>query len=273
MSKNIRLPRQIDHFEIHLVDHCNLNCKSCLHYAPCADGTFYLSLEMWEKELIRIKEIFEEVPYDPNFYLMGGEPLLHPQFFEILELGLKHFNARNFQVVSNGIELLNKDDAWFERFNKTGISFRLSDYKLNPKIRELVINKMQNRMVYRTDNFKHAQLNLEPKYDAAINGLLCDSVPGGITPCLKEGYLYPCPKIAYKNNLEQKFNVTLGEPCEHYGLNIFEANAEQIKEYLRSTNDFCAYCDCETSYTLGARIKPKRQPDEQISLYEWIKKS
>ena len=125
-------------------------------------------------------------------------------------------------------------------------------------------------MVSKSGNFKHAQLNLEPKNDAYMSGLLCDSVPGGITPCLKEGYLYLCPKMAYKDNLEKKFNVALGEPCETYGINIFEANAEQIANYLRVPNDFCAYCDCKTAYTLGARVNPRRSADEDVSLYEWI---
>ena len=60
--------------ELHVTDHCNLNCKGCSHYAPIADG-FYISLEELEEYYNIIKS--RGLIFFSTLRLMGGEPLLH----------------------------------------------------------------------------------------------------------------------------------------------------------------------------------------------------
>lgn len=262
-----RLPAYLDHFEIHLVDHCNLNCKSCMHFAPCADGKFFLSKEMFAKEMKRIAELVEDKHV--GIYLMGGEPLLHPELLELCKIGKETYPCGGFQVVSNGIELLKKDDAWFDEFNKLNISFRLTDYHLNPEIKNVFEKKIIKKWYSNSDKFKHAQLNFNPKYDKEESTSFCDSVPGGMTPCLKEGYLYLCPKMAYKENFEKKFGVKLGEPSETYGINIFDHSKEELLKYLNTPNDFCKYCNSKKVWMIGARVHPRRN-GESLDIHEWI---
>lgn len=262
-----RIQPPLDHFEIHLVDHCNLNCKSCMHFAPCADGTFFISEEMFKRQIERIAELAEG--RSVGVYLMGGEPLLHPKFMELCRLGKSIYPNGGLQVVSNGLLLLEKDDAWFDEFNSLNISFRLTDYYIDPKIREIFENKFKKKWYSKSDKFKHAQLNFEPKYDKEESTTFCESVPGGMTPCLREEYFYLCPKMAYKENFEKKFGVKLGEPSETYGINIFTSSKEELLEYLRTPNDFCSYCNSKKVWMIGARVPPRRN-GAPLDLHEWI---
>jgi sulfatase maturation enzyme AslB (radical SAM superfamily) len=49
-------PRKALRFQIHITDHCNLNCKYCGHYSPVANKKF-LDPAVFEKYLQRIQEL------------------------------------------------------------------------------------------------------------------------------------------------------------------------------------------------------------------------
>ena len=58
-------------FEIHLNDHCNLNCKSCLHFVPLAKPDSHYPLDEFERDIKRLCSLF-----DGKFgwiHLLGGE--------------------------------------------------------------------------------------------------------------------------------------------------------------------------------------------------------
>ncbi len=70
-------------FEINLADHCNLNCQSCNHFFPIAEQ-YYLPVEKFEKDMLRI---VEQTGGDiERIWLIGGEPLLHPDLVKIIYL-------------------------------------------------------------------------------------------------------------------------------------------------------------------------------------------
>ena len=48
-ESRIRTPRESLKYEVHLTEHCNLNCKSCFHYSSIAEKDF---LDVDEYELI-----------------------------------------------------------------------------------------------------------------------------------------------------------------------------------------------------------------------------
>ena len=46
----------IEKIDIHLVDHCNLNCRGCTHFSPLAQE-FYLDLDSYECDLTRLSKL------------------------------------------------------------------------------------------------------------------------------------------------------------------------------------------------------------------------
>jgi ABC-2 type transport system ATP-binding protein len=43
-------------FDVHLADHCNLNCKGCYHFSPLAPEKF-LDIEQYERDCTRLNEL------------------------------------------------------------------------------------------------------------------------------------------------------------------------------------------------------------------------
>jgi ABC-2 type transport system ATP-binding protein len=69
--------------EVHLVEHCNLNCKGCYHFSPLAKEEF-LFLTEWEKDCKQLSTLFKD--RIGHISLMGGEPLLHPDICEFMRI-------------------------------------------------------------------------------------------------------------------------------------------------------------------------------------------
>lgn len=93
---------------IELTDHCNLECPIC-YAGSSPKRTGYRSLEAVEKMLDAV--IANEGSADV-VQLSGGEPTLHPQFFEILDAA-KARPIKHVMLNTNGIRIAN--DAEFAR--------------------------------------------------------------------------------------------------------------------------------------------------------------
>ncbi len=97
-----------------LTNHCNRACPWC---STCSSpkGSVYLGLAA-------LRDAF---PTDGAFELQleGGEPTVHPLFWEMVELGRATPNCTRVVVVSNGV-VLPRDDAgiaaWLDRFGAPG---------------------------------------------------------------------------------------------------------------------------------------------------------
>ena len=84
---------------LEITNACNLNCPFCTY----EKGNSFLSIEDIDKTLIQIKKHCDYI-----YLHMLGEPLLHPQFEDILNL-LDKYNL-NLQLVTNGTLLYRYPD-------------------------------------------------------------------------------------------------------------------------------------------------------------------
>ncbi|MCL1972447.1 MAG: radical SAM protein [Endomicrobia bacterium] len=74
------MQREIKKIVIKLTDRCNLNCVMCGQRVrnEGAAGGIYIKTEL-------LKKFFQNIPENMQVYLWGGEPLLHPDFEEIVK--------------------------------------------------------------------------------------------------------------------------------------------------------------------------------------------
>jgi len=95
----------------HLTERCNLRCTHCYQTGK---GTYEMSLWEIKTAISEIDEMFRAwseaygIEFSPSFNITGGEPLLHGDIFEIIEV----LRMRNFDIylLSNGT-LLNEEKA------------------------------------------------------------------------------------------------------------------------------------------------------------------
>lgn len=94
---------------IEITDRCNLTCPTCYAMSSPHYGR-HRSLE----EIERMIDIIVENEGTPDVVqISGGEPTIHPEFFEVLDLA-KRKPIRHLMVNTNGIRIAN-DEGFAER--------------------------------------------------------------------------------------------------------------------------------------------------------------
>jgi len=85
--------------ELHIVDHCNLDCVACSHESPFFPKRFE-DPDQLAQSLERLWQCY----HTPLLKILGGEPLLHPQINEIIRV-VKRLTGARVRVVTNGTHL------------------------------------------------------------------------------------------------------------------------------------------------------------------------
>ncbi len=189
---------KINSLDIELTGQCNLNCKSCSHFSPVA-GEEKLALEEFERDLKQLAKIMPDRIRKIN--LLGGEPLLHEQVEEFMEIARKCFPEAEICIVTNGILLLRqKESFWLTaQENRIGIEVTKYPVRLNfEKMREIakkydVIFRFYGRSGYiqKTQYFLPFDLKGKQNKEESFKG--CFMARGCIT--LYHGRLFPCSYV------------------------------------------------------------------------------
>jgi hypothetical protein len=125
--------------ECELVYGCNLRCIYCSHHNAFRHGMptkKYLenSFAQWSKKL------------EPHvFKLLGGEPLLHPDFVEICLMAKKYFENSQIEVTSNGLLLPKITDVEMAKLHGVISCFVLSKHFDTPVYNKNLL-KWQERL-------------------------------------------------------------------------------------------------------------------------------
>lgn len=97
---------------IELTDDCNIKCATCIA-GSCPGGKMYISLEDMNKI---IDTLYLEKETIDLLMLSGGEPTIHPQIFDIIDLCKKR-GVRHLMIISNGVRIA-KDENFVKELAK-----------------------------------------------------------------------------------------------------------------------------------------------------------
>ncbi|MDR3361692.1 MAG: radical SAM protein [Desulfovibrio sp.] len=230
-------------FEVHLAEHCNLNCFGCNHYSPLANEE-YLSIDKFTDDFARMFELTQgNVEY---INLLGGEPLLNNDIIIYIEIARRYFLNSRINVVTNGLLILQKNDNFFDICHKNKIVLCITKY---PGIQwdkvEKYVASHNIMLEYWEDkpNCKHSwyfPLDLSGKQNAKENFLQCRDANSCIF--LRKGRLFTCvipPNIYHFNKYFGK-NLTVSDEDS---IDIYQARElREILDFLSKPIPFCRYC-------------------------------
>ncbi|GHV19551.1 hypothetical protein FACS189494_01450 [Spirochaetia bacterium] len=229
--------------EIHIVEHCNLNCKYCSHFSPLAEEEF-LDVESFENDCRRLSELTKKVFV---LKLLGGEPLLHPRITDFFDIARKYFKDSPIQVTTNGILLTKKGQEFWDSCLKNKIKISISKYpiKLNKEaiIKTAKKNKVALEFTGTTNKYRMCKIPLD------LNGAhnACDSYKNcstswGCCTTLRDGKIYTCFTAAHIKLFNKYFNQNL-EITEKDYVDIYKIqNKQLIIDFLIKPFPFCRYC-------------------------------
>lgn len=234
-------------FEVHLVDHCNLNCQMCDHFSPLAEK-YFLCPEEYECDIRRLSQIFNhQAKY---IRLLGGEPLLHPQIVRFIQISRLYFPDTNLELYTNGLLLPKQTPDFWNACREFSTVIAVTKYPIDFDYTQVESLAQNNnvKLIYIIVNDEvektswHLPLDLKGKQDPIGNFFKCDM--GNVCIFLKHGNLYPCtvaPNAIHFNHYFNK-NIHLSDDdC----INIYHADADDILEFLKNPIPFCKYCDIE----------------------------
>jgi organic radical activating enzyme len=264
IKNNYRLiPRKKLLFQIHLVNHCNLNCISCAHYAPLADQK-YLDVEIFRSDMKRLSLLSNgEIEL---IDLMGGEPLLHPAVEEIMHISRDNFHGE-IRIITNGILLLNQSIDFWETCRMDDITIVLSRYPINIDLNVIkqLVQQYNIKFVVRAEygefkNWFRNHLDIKGTQEVYNNFEKCNNA--NRTIFLQNGKLATCGAPFLIKHFNEYFQQNLTVTDKDY-IDIYNAkNLHQILTFLSNPIPFCRYCMPD-----NIRIKWERS---KRNILEWI---
>lgn len=251
--------------EVHVTEHCNLNCAGCSHFSSLA-GEEYLAPEQFEKDLRRLAELTR------RFYtikLLGGEPLLHPRITDFFALARKYFPDTPVQLTTNGILLLKQNDAFWESCKANNIVISISQYPI--KLNKTEIKKRAR--AYRVkleftgstaeNRMCKMPLDLSGGQDTQKSYRKC-AISWGCCVTLRDGRIYTCCTAAHIKFFNECFSQNL-RAGEKDSVDIYAVRSkEEIIDFLAKPFPFCRYC--KTSDTRFAQ----RWSVSKKEISEWV---
>ncbi|MCM1450533.1 MAG: radical SAM protein [Clostridiales bacterium] len=251
--------------EFSLVDHCNLNCKGCTHYCPIAPEHFMTTGEV-EAALRHLAGVDDKM-LAGGIYLLGGEPLLHPDIETVCRLTRRYFPGTTIKILTNGIKVMSMPPSFWHTCRLTGTILSVTIYPINIDYKAIEARCKEEGVTYEifhetaSDGYfftKHTIDDRNPG-NRHINHLRCYQV-GCLT--LRDGKIFPCSTAAYAHIVNARFGRHFEIVDNKDYINVSDVTCAADLERLKNrSTPFCRYC---------TRLEPtewacsKREPGEWL---------
>jgi MoaA/NifB/PqqE/SkfB family radical SAM enzyme len=249
------VPRNKLYFEIHLTEHCNLDCAGCSHFSPIAQEA-YLDPAAFDRDMERLAQITDKkLAY---IKLLGGEPLLHPECHQFMYIARKHFDKTAIILLTNGILLTKQTQLFWKSAKDNNVWIAISRYPISldiDAIRDLskeygvpcgyfkpdagicdfAADIKDNQTMYKF------RLDLQGRQNTNRPFLRCNWFNNCFT--LRDGKLYTCFMIAHIMHFNAYFDQNLPVTEKDY-IDIYKAkDIDEILNFLAKPVPFCRFCN------------------------------
>lgn len=258
--------------DIHIVEHCNLNCKGCTHYSSIASPEL-INPQLLEEDLKKISILEKDIGI---IQLLGGEPLLHPKLPEILLIVRKYFKTQKINLITNGLLLndVNRGSEFFKIIRETHTQVRITKYPIKIDYNNIFQVCKKNKLNFnvfadRSDSGKGWHLSLLDMNGGGcwayrIKYLRLLSCKSKNCLQLSRGKIFPCSRVAHSYHLNKyfktKFEITSSDYIEVKNIE----KISQLRKLMVYSTPFCNYCVADPIYTKWSRTS------KDIS--EWVRK-
>lgn len=239
------LNRKTYSLDIHVADHCNLNCYSCFHYSPIAKKRF-IDLNQLEQDLKILSKVGR---FFNTINLLGGEPLLNSDINRILYLVRENLPTPKLFIMTNGLLLTNMNNAFWKSVIDNNVIIRISKYPLLHNAQNIKYKEIENFLNvkgYKYEIFSDANEywslhKLRQKgRNKLLNFIRCDG--GQFCWQLRDGKIIFCATCAYSEMLNERFKTKFILHNTDY-ISVNEKIAiMKLWKFAFRPKDFCKHC-------------------------------
>lgn len=229
--------RRIPYMEYHVADHCNLNCKGCVHFAPLVKQEVFAVFDKVKCDLERLKYI---VPYIDTIRILGGEPLLNKQLPDYLEMTRRLYPLAEINIVTNGILFQNPNATIITALQQNNIGVDISVYPpMFKKIDKIASTIMAEGITVTctppiNDFFCPLDQNTGHAKFTKVHHCNC--------PNLYDGALYVCPVIAYLRYFNKVFGTNFNDHDGRIDIYAPDITFDKLNEELHKVRVLCDSC-------------------------------
>lgn len=259
----------INRIEMSITDRCNLNCAYCSHYASLCSDTIDMRLEEFREDVDALAELTDSGVHLGTLGILGGEPLLHRDLFEMLWYARQLLPWSRIRITTNGILLPQLSGQELACLRRWDIEILISKY-----VEQLPYDKYSaildnNHIVYKftqqnkiTEFYKYS-MDEDGKQDLEQMHKLCTLWQGTYT-CheLRMGLLYPCSQIVRHTVLNKKFDTKFTVTNGDF-MDIRTHSLQEIEEFLQKPVPFCKYCKIYAQHNVG-KYQPSKCSKEEF---------
>ena len=240
-----KIPMEKIKFEVHLTDHCNLNCKGCGHFSPLIKEGF-AEVESFKKDIIRLSSVFNKQA--EHIFLMGGEPLLHPNVSEFLKISREFFPETRLVLITNGLLLNKMNESFWQTCKEYDIEISVTKYPVNidyDKLKKLADSKSVNLTFFgdfhgTETSFYNISIDFSGKNDREKAFNHCQWANDCVQ--LSKGRLFTCVTPAYYEFFAEYFGKE-NLVTKKDSIDIYTNDKEEILTFLSKSIPFCKFCD------------------------------
>lgn len=250
--------------EVNLTAHCNLSCYGCDHASPARDEE-YLSVEGLAADLAALSDVYHVF----EFFLTGGEPLLHPRLVEVIDTIRDSGVAEKIAVVTNGALLHKAPAGLWERIDKLWVSLYPG---VKRKLSEDEIRQQAERSgvllhLKVTDEFTNKLLHSENEDPELVASIYSTCTLRGSCHTIHDGRFFKCSPSPFVPEWVRRVGL---EVSDFSGDSVPLRNnpdlRRQLLEYLKDDRPLtaCRFC-------LGCVGKPVRSRQmNKKAVREWL---
>lgn len=235
----------LPYFEMPIVDDCNLNCKGCLFSCNPATKQGYVTIEEIEHDFRRMRDLFHDIPW---IRILGGEPFLHPNLGEVLEVGRNIFPDTEIDVCTNGLLVLRAESSLWDYFRKNRITMHISGYPPTYKMMDAIEICLKREgieyyVLPRNDFYKF--YTVDKSNDAEASHAACPS-----SGCreLYRGRFLKCSAVIAFERFNQQFKTRYVTKKNEDYFDIHDENLDgwKIVQKLNQAVSCCGYCNTKS---------------------------
>jgi cyclic pyranopterin phosphate synthase len=220
--------------EANITRHCINHCASCSHASPFA-RPYFMQSDQLAKDLATLKPFF----HAGVFSILGGEPLLHPQICNFLDVIIGSGIADTVEVLTNGSLLERMPEAFWPKLDRLVVSAYTG--KFTASIRKLVEERARQHGFFfgvREYDAFYKQFKHQP--DDGVNSF--KSCPWK-KRCwtVHDGHFFLCPQAAF---FPDSF---MGLPQITDGLSLDEKLTEEtLLAFINRSDPLCTCRICDS---------------------------
>ncbi|MGN0449889.1 MAG: radical SAM protein [Ruminococcus sp.] len=236
------------HFEFHLVEHCNLKCAGCTHFAPLAKEE-YLSFEEFKSDIKRLSDLSNKKARFIN--LLGGEPLLHPYIQQFLYCAREFFPDSIIRVVTNGIKLLEMSESFWVACKENNIIIGITEYPIEIDYQERL--ELIKRKGVQFESFSGDDVPRDEMWRLALDEKGLNRPTENFMRCpranacvfIKHGKMFNCATMANIDHFNNYFGTDF-KLSKDDGIDIYKVkDIDEILSFLATPKPFCRYCNID----------------------------